>query len=134
MYPSPPPYSEAGNGVAVVTPASNANAEAATSAAVTVSAAAKDRPKTKNIAGPPVYYPPGVELFAKKEELMAMEVSTSTKDIKTHLGLIFKVHMFTYLHFTAEYSETLLKSDYIRDRNTQNKLLFGRFQCIRKDY
>ncbi|GFG34121.1 hypothetical protein Cfor_05577 [Coptotermes formosanus] len=73
MYPSPPPYSEAGNGVAVVTPASNANAEAATSAAVTVSAAAKDRPKTKNIAGPPVYYPPGVELFAKKEELMAME-------------------------------------------------------------
>lgn len=26
--------------------------------------------KSKNIAGPPVYYPPGVELFAKKEEAM----------------------------------------------------------------
>lgn len=80
----------------MVTPASNATAEAATSAAVTVSAA-KDRPKTKNIAGPPVYYPPGVELFAKKEESMAMQVSTSTKEIKTHLGLTFKVHVFTYL-------------------------------------
>ncbi|KAG8228035.1 hypothetical protein J437_LFUL003671 [Ladona fulva] len=27
-----------------------------------------ERTKTKNIAGPPVYYPPGVELFAKKDE------------------------------------------------------------------
>lgn len=29
--------------------------------------------KSKNIAGPPVYYPPGVELFAKKEESMSMQ-------------------------------------------------------------
>ena len=62
----------------MVTPPSTATADAATKAAVTVSAA-KDRQKTKNIAGPPVYYPPGVELFAKKEESMAMQVSTSTK-------------------------------------------------------
>jgi len=90
-YPSQPPYSEASNGIAVVTPVSAATADTATKAAVTVSAA-KDRTQTKNIAGPPVYYPPGVELFAKKEESMAMQVSTSTKkEIKTHLGLTFKV-------------------------------------------
>lgn len=93
----------------MVTPASNATAEAATSAAVTVSAA-KDRPKTKNIAGPPVYYPPGVELFAKKEESMAMQVSTSTKkEIKTHLGLTFKAHVFTYLLVTVVYSTRLVR-------------------------
>lgn len=28
----------------------------------------KDLPKTKNIAGPPVYYPPNHEMFAHKEE------------------------------------------------------------------
>jgi len=107
-YPSPPPYSEPSNGVAVVTPASTVTADAATKAAVTVSAA-KDRPKTKNVAGPPVYYPPGVELFAKKEESMAMQVSTSTKkETKNHLGLTFKVHMFTYLHFTVVNSQRLL--------------------------
>jgi len=71
-YPSQPPYSEASNGIAVVTQASTATADAATKAAVAVPAA-KDRQKTKNIAGPPVYYPPGVELFAKKEESMAMQ-------------------------------------------------------------
>jgi len=108
-YPSQPPYSEPSNGVAVVTPASTATADAATKAAVAVSAA-KDRQKTKNIAGPPVYYPPGVELFAKKEESMAMQVSTSTKkEIKIHLGLTFKVHMFTCLHFTVVYSQRLLR-------------------------
>lgn len=105
-YPSPPPYSEASNGVAVVKPASTA--DGATKAAVTASAA-KERPQTKNIPGPPVYYPPGVELFAKKEESMAMQVSTSTKkEIETHLVLTFKVHMFTYLHFTVVYSQKLL--------------------------
>jgi hypothetical protein len=77
-YPSSPPYSEASNGVAVVTPVSAATADTAKSTAVTVSAA-KDRHLTKNVAGPPVYYPPGVELFTKKEESMAMQVSTSTK-------------------------------------------------------
>lgn len=92
-----------------MTPASTATADAATKAAVAVPTA-KDRLKTKNIAGPPVYYPPGVELFAKKEESMAMQVSTSTKkEIKTHLGLTFKVHMFTYLHFTVVYSQRLLR-------------------------
>jgi len=107
-YPSPPPYSEASNGVAVVKPASTATADTATKAAVTASAA-KERPMTKNIAGPPVYYPPGVEMFAKKEESMAMQVSTSTKkEIKTYLVLNFKVHMFTYLHFTVVYSQRLL--------------------------
>lgn len=34
------------------------------------STAAAMQVKSKNIAGPPVYYPPGVELFAKKEESM----------------------------------------------------------------
>lgn len=28
----------------------------------------KDLPKSKNIAGPPVYYPPGHEMFSHKEE------------------------------------------------------------------
>lgn len=28
----------------------------------------KDMPKTKNVAGPPVYYPPNHEMFAHKEE------------------------------------------------------------------
>jgi hypothetical protein len=93
----------------VVTPASAATADTAKSTAVTVSAA-KDRQKTKNVAGPPVYYPPGVELFTKKEESMAMQVSTSTKkEIKIHLGLTFKVHMFPYLHFTVIYSKRLLR-------------------------
>jgi hypothetical protein len=108
-YPSSPPYSEASNGVAVVTPASAATADTAKSTAVTVSSA-KDRQKTKNVAGPPVYYPPGVELFTKKEESMAMQVSTSTKkEIKTHLGLTFKVHTFIYLHFTVVYSQRSLR-------------------------
>lgn len=31
----------------------------------------KDVPKTKNVTGPPVYYPPGHEMFAKKEESAA---------------------------------------------------------------
>lgn len=31
----------------------------------------KDLPKTKNVTGPPVYYPPGHEMFAKKEESAA---------------------------------------------------------------
>lgn len=75
---APPPYAEGINGVAVVTPTPNATAKTVMSAAVTSSAAAKDRPKTKNITGPPVYYPPGVELFAKKEESLATQVSTST--------------------------------------------------------
>ncbi|XP_023727276.1 mucin-5AC isoform X3 [Cryptotermes secundus] len=70
---SPPPYAEGINGVAVVTPTPNATAKTALSAAVTTSAAVKDRPKTKNITGPPVYYPPGVELFAKKEESLATQ-------------------------------------------------------------
>jgi hypothetical protein len=50
------------------------------SAAVTTSAAAaaKDRQKTKNVAGPPVYYPPGLELFAKKEDALATQVSSGT--------------------------------------------------------
>jgi hypothetical protein len=79
MHQSPPPYAEGINGVAVVTPTINAHAKTDMSAAVTTSAsAAKDRQKTKNIAGPPVYYPPGVELFAKKEESLATQVSTST--------------------------------------------------------
>jgi hypothetical protein len=92
-----------------VKPASTATADAATKAAVTVSAA-KDRQKTKNITGPPVYYPPGVEMFAKKEESMAMQVSTSTKkEIKTHFELTFKVYKFTYLHFTVVYSQRLLR-------------------------
>lgn len=69
---SPVPYSEGNAGVAVVTPTPNAKVVAAAT-----STAASDRPKTKNIAGPPVYYPPGVELFAKKEESMAMQVSTN---------------------------------------------------------
>lgn len=30
----------------------------------------KTPPATKSVAGPPVYYPPGVELFTKKEEIM----------------------------------------------------------------
>lgn len=46
VSPNPPPVSSA----------------AATAAAMQV--------KSKNVAGPPVYYPPGVELFAKKEESM----------------------------------------------------------------
>lgn len=25
-------------------------------------------PKTRNVAGPPVYYPPNVEMFTQKEE------------------------------------------------------------------
>lgn len=29
------------------------------------------KPSTKNIAGPPVYYPPGHELFAKNEQSAA---------------------------------------------------------------
>jgi hypothetical protein len=74
----PPPCAEGINGVAVVTPTPNATAKTTMSAAVTTSAAAKDRPKTKNITGPPVYYPPGVELFAKKEESLAAQVSTNT--------------------------------------------------------
>ncbi|XP_021925255.1 mucin-5AC-like isoform X2 [Zootermopsis nevadensis] len=65
---SPVPYSEGSTGVAVVTPTPNATVVAAAT-----SAATSDRPKTKNITGPPVYYPPGVELFAKKEESMAMQ-------------------------------------------------------------
>lgn len=28
----------------------------------------KDLQRTKNVTGPPVYYPPGHEMFAKKEE------------------------------------------------------------------
>lgn len=28
----------------------------------------KELPTTKNVTGPPVYYPPGHEMFAKKEE------------------------------------------------------------------
>ncbi|XP_069699645.1 uncharacterized protein [Periplaneta americana] len=73
------PYPGDNTGVAVVAPTPNAKAAAAAgasasaSAAATASTAAKDRPKTKNIAGPPVYYPPGVELFAKKEESMMMQ-------------------------------------------------------------
>lgn len=118
-YPSPLPYSEASNGVAVVTPASNAAAEAATSAAVTVSAAAKDRPKTKNITGPPVYYPPGIELFAKKEESTAMQVSTSTKKkIKTHFELIFKGHLPAF-HCCIQ--SNIVSSDYIMDGNFRRK-------------
>lgn len=31
----------------------------------------KDLPKSKNVSGPPVYYPPGHEMFAKKEESAA---------------------------------------------------------------
>lgn len=27
-----------------------------------------EQQKSKNVSGPPVYYPPGVELFSKKEE------------------------------------------------------------------
>jgi hypothetical protein len=71
---SPPPCADGINGVAVVTPTLNANAKTDMSAAIT-STTAKDRPKTKNIAGPPVYYPPGVELFAKREESLATQVS-----------------------------------------------------------
>lgn len=70
---SPVPYSEGSTGVAVVTPTPNATVVAAAT-----SAATSDRPKTKNITGPPVYYPPGVELFAKKEESMALQVSTGS--------------------------------------------------------
>uniref|UniRef100_A0A069DVW3 Putative vesicle coat complex copii subunit sec31 n=1 Tax=Panstrongylus megistus TaxID=65343 RepID=A0A069DVW3_9HEMI len=33
------------------------------------------RDESKNITGPPVYYPPGVELFAKKEESMMQQQS-----------------------------------------------------------
>jgi hypothetical protein len=70
---TPLPYSEGNAGVAVVNPTPNAKAVTTT----TTAAAASDRPKTKNISGPPVYYPPGVELFAKKEDSMAMQVSTN---------------------------------------------------------
>ena len=31
----------------------------------------KDLHRTRNITGPPVYYPPGHEMFAKKEEASA---------------------------------------------------------------
>jgi hypothetical protein len=90
---SPPPYAEGINGVAVVTPTPNANAKTAMSTAITTSAAAKDRPKTKNITGPPVYYPPGVELFAKKEETLATQVGTSINMESTNYKeIVFKIY------------------------------------------
>lgn len=37
---------------------------------------------TKNIAGPPVYYPPGQELFAKNEAQAAWRAQVSSKFTK----------------------------------------------------
>ncbi|KAG8286855.1 hypothetical protein J6590_049865 [Homalodisca vitripennis] len=53
------------------TPPPSGPSPAATAAAMQV--------KSKNIAGPPVYYPPGVELFAKKEESMMQSQSGGGK-------------------------------------------------------
>lgn len=36
---------------------------------------------TKNVAGPPVYYPPGKELFAKSEAQAALRARVSTRSI-----------------------------------------------------
>lgn len=36
---------------------------------------------TKNIAGPPVYYPPGQELFAKSEAQAAWRAKVKTDNI-----------------------------------------------------
>lgn len=38
----------------------------------------KDLPRTKNVTGPAVYYPPGHEMFAKKEESGAWRAEVST--------------------------------------------------------
>jgi hypothetical protein len=109
IHQSTPPYAEGINGAAVVTPTLNANAKTDMSAAVTSSSSssAKDRAKTKNIAGPPVYYPPGVELFAKKDESLATQVSTNmenTNSMKLVSFFFFKCtelginvsHLFSY--------------------------------------
>lgn len=41
--------------------------------------ATQEKPKSKNVAGPPVYYPPGVELFAKKDEPVNVSTVLSTE-------------------------------------------------------
>lgn len=59
---------------AIPTPASAETPQPAPLSGPAATAAAM-QVKTKNIVGPPVYYPPGVELFAKKEESMSMQQS-----------------------------------------------------------
>lgn len=39
----------------------------------------KDLPKTKNVTGPAVYYPPGHEMFAKKEESAAWRAEVRSR-------------------------------------------------------
>lgn len=40
----------------------------------------KELPKTKNVTGPPVYYPPG-EMFAKKEESGAWRAEVLPRNV-----------------------------------------------------
>ncbi|XP_046393192.1 extensin isoform X2 [Ischnura elegans] len=66
---SPPPPVSEGNGVGP-------------KAAGTRAAPSPDRPKTTNIAGPPVYYPPGVEMFAKKDAPVQAKMKESESSSK----------------------------------------------------
>ncbi|XP_067008595.2 uncharacterized protein [Anabrus simplex] len=59
-----------GNGVAIVPPST-----AITKTKETEKTVVKQREKTVNKPGPPVYYPPGVELFTKNEESMMTQGS-----------------------------------------------------------
>ncbi|XP_071452065.1 uncharacterized protein [Hetaerina americana] len=66
---SPPPPISEGNGVGP-------------KAGGTRAAPSPDRPKTTNIAGPPVYYPPGVEMFAKKDAPVQARMKESESSSK----------------------------------------------------
>lgn len=50
----------------------------------------KTPPATKSVAGPPVYYPPGVELFTKKEEIMEQQSAGGKGKMKGKAKMKYK--------------------------------------------
>lgn len=52
--------------------------------------------ESKNVEGPPVYYPPGVELFNKKEEAMSQQ------------QVILLQTFFLFLHIITYYTKQFL--------------------------
>lgn len=55
----------------------------------------KDLQRTKNVTGPPVYYPPGHEMFAKKEEAGAWRAEVRfTNKIPLIVSLYLKLNLF----------------------------------------
>ena len=55
--------------------------------------------KSKNIAGPPVYYPPGSGEFSRKEESMAAMSKASVSTVLSHLNCSFLVSSLFFINF-----------------------------------